>query len=85
MSSDSLGLTPHEEDSTDEEAQMHGRLTRGRSREEQQENSAISHLGDSFVPTEAEREKYLWTDEPEQLSKPSMVTCFHIHTLSLLL
>ncbi|KAG7226091.1 hypothetical protein INR49_018702 [Caranx melampygus] len=73
MSSDSLGLTPHEEGSTDEEAQMHGCLRRGRSREEEQENSAISHLGDSFVPTDAEREKYLWTDEPEQLSELSMV------------
>ncbi|XP_056229213.1 mucin-2 isoform X1 [Seriola aureovittata] len=73
MSSDSLGLAPHEEDSSDEEAQMHGCLTRGKSRDEEQGNSAISHLGDSFVPTDAEREKYLRTDEPEQLSEPSMV------------
>lgn len=74
MSSDSLGLTPHEESSSDEEAQMHGWLTRGRSREEVQETSAISYRGDSFVPTDAEGEKYLWDDEPEQLPEPSMVT-----------
>lgn len=80
MSSDSLGLVPHEEDSSDEEAQMQGRLTRGSSREEQQGNPAISHLEDCFVPADVEREKDLQTDEQEQLSEPSMVTCFHIPT-----
>lgn len=80
MSSDSLGLAPHEEGSSDEEAQLNRRLTRGRSREEEQRNSAISHLEGSFVPTDAKREKDLQTDEPEQLSEPSMVTCFHIPT-----
>jgi len=78
MSSDSLGLASHEEGSSDEEAQMHGCLTRGKSREDEQGISAISHLGDSFVPTDAEREKYLRTDEPEQPSEPSSVRCFHI-------
>ncbi|XP_071352770.1 zinc finger B-box domain-containing protein 1 isoform X2 [Trachinotus anak] len=73
MSSDSLGLASHEEGSSDEEAQMHGCLTRGKSREDEQGISAISHLGDSFVPTDAEREKYLRTDEPEQPSEPSSV------------
>lgn len=85
MSSDSLGLAPHEEDSSDEEAQMHGRLTRGRSREDEQGNPAISHREDSFVPPDAEREKDLQTDEQEQLSEPSKVTCFHIPTWLLLL
>ncbi|XP_069543862.1 mucin-17 [Brachyistius frenatus] len=72
MSSDSLGLAPHEDDSSDEEAQMQGRLTRERSREEQK-NPAIAHQEDSFVPAEAETEKDLQTDKPEQLSKPSTV------------
>ncbi|TNN82802.1 hypothetical protein EYF80_007043 [Liparis tanakae] len=48
---------------------MHGRLTRGRSRDEQG-NPAISHSEDPFVP--AEREKHLQGDEQEQLSEPSM-------------
>ncbi|XP_032365349.1 mucin-12 isoform X2 [Etheostoma spectabile] len=73
MSSDSLGLAPHEEDSSDEEAQMHGRFTGGRSREEEQGNPAISHTEDPFVPADAYREKDLQTDEQEQLSEPSMV------------
>ncbi|GLD57129.1 zinc finger B-box domain-containing protein 1 isoform X1 [Lates japonicus] len=73
MSSDSLGPALHEEGSSDEEAWMHGHFTRGRSREEEQGNSAISHLRDSFVPTDAEGERDLWTDEPEQLSETSMV------------
>lgn len=85
MSSDSLDLAPHEEDSSDEEAQMHGLLTRGRSREEVKGNSAISHLEDSFVPADAERENDLHTDEQEQLSEPSKVTCFHIPTCVLFL
>ncbi|XP_047449313.1 uncharacterized protein zbbx isoform X2 [Mugil cephalus] len=72
MSSDSLGLAPHEGDSSDEEAQTYGRLTRGRSREEK-DNPAISHLRDCFVRAEAEEEKDLQTDTPEQLSEPSMV------------
>ncbi|XP_076591382.1 uncharacterized protein zbbx [Chaetodon auriga] len=73
MSSDSLGLLPREDDSSDEEAQMHGRLTRGSSGEEQQGNPAISHLQDCFVPADVEREKDLQTDEQEQLSEPSTV------------
>ncbi|XP_062241274.1 mucin-2 [Platichthys flesus] len=73
MSSDSLGLAPHNEGSSDEETQMHGRLTRGRSRKEEQWNSVTSHLGDSFVPTYADIEKDLPTDEPEHLSEPYMV------------
>ncbi|XP_059186406.1 uncharacterized protein zbbx [Centropristis striata] len=73
MSSDSLGLAPHEEDSSDEEEQMHRRLTRGRSREEEQENPAISHPEDAFVPADADRGKDLQTDEQEQLSEPSRV------------
>ncbi|XP_028430114.1 zinc finger B-box domain-containing protein 1 isoform X2 [Perca flavescens] len=72
MSSDSLGLAPHEEDSSDEEAQMHGCFTGGRSREEEQGNPAISHTEDPFVPADADREKDLQTDEQEQLSEPSM-------------
>uniref|UniRef100_A0A4W6E9B8 B box-type domain-containing protein n=1 Tax=Lates calcarifer TaxID=8187 RepID=A0A4W6E9B8_LATCA len=73
MSSDSLGPALHEEGSSDEEARMHGHFARGRTREEEQGNSAISHLRDSFVPTDAEGERDLWTDEPEQLSETSMV------------
>ncbi|XP_034460134.1 mucin-17 isoform X2 [Hippoglossus hippoglossus] len=73
MSSDSLGPAPHNEGSSDEETQMHGRLTRGRSREEERGNSVTSHLGDSFVPTDADIEKDLQTDEPEHLSEPYMV------------
>ncbi|XP_062275895.1 zinc finger B-box domain-containing protein 1 [Scomber scombrus] len=73
MSTDSLGLIPHEEDSSDEEPKMHGCLARGRSREEDQGNSATSHLEDPFVPAEAEKENDVQTDEPEQLSEPSMV------------
>ncbi|CAK6965208.1 uncharacterized protein zbbx isoform X1 [Scomber scombrus] len=60
-------------DSSDEEPKMHGCLARGRSREEDQRNSATSHLEDPFVPAEAERENDVQTDEPEQLSEPSMV------------
>ncbi|XP_074497789.1 uncharacterized protein zbbx isoform X1 [Sebastes fasciatus] len=74
MSIDSLDLAPHEEDSSDEEeAQMLGRLTRGRSREEEQGSPAISHTEDPFVPADADREGDLHTDEQEQLSEPSMV------------
>ena len=76
MSTDSLGLIPHEEDSSGEEPKMYGCLARGESREEDQGNSARSHLEDPFVPVEAERENDVQTDEPEQLSEPSMVTCF---------
>ncbi|XP_068571655.1 uncharacterized protein zbbx [Cebidichthys violaceus] len=72
MSTDSLGLAPHEEDSSDEEAQLHGRLTRGGSRDEQG-NPAIPHSEDPFVPADAEREKDLQTHEEEQLSNPSMM------------
>ncbi|KAL7400444.1 hypothetical protein ABVT39_012366 [Epinephelus coioides] len=72
MSIDSLGLDPHDEDSSDEEAQMHGRLTRGRYREEQG-NPATSHTEDPVVPADADRGEDLQTDEQEQLSAPSMV------------
>ncbi|KAM7399514.1 hypothetical protein PAMP_018781 [Pampus punctatissimus] len=73
MSSDSLGLAPHEEISSDEEPKMHRCLARGRSRDEDQGNSAISHLEDLFDPADEERENDLQSDEPEQLSEPSMV------------
>lgn len=76
ISSDSLGLAPHEGDSSEKQAQMHRHTTRGRSRGEEQGNPATSYLGDSFVPADTEREEVLLTDEPEQLSEPSMVTCF---------
>uniref|UniRef100_UPI0037E8D1FC uncharacterized protein zbbx n=1 Tax=Semicossyphus pulcher TaxID=241346 RepID=UPI0037E8D1FC len=69
MSSDSLGLASHEEDSSDEEAQILTHLMRGRSREEERGNPAISHPEDSLVAAE----KQLQTDEQEQLSDPSMV------------
>lgn len=80
MSSDSLGLAPYEEDSSDEEPKMHGCLERGKSSNEDQGNSAISHLEDPFLPADVERENDLQTDEPEHLSEPFMVTCFHIPT-----
>ncbi|KAM7413362.1 hypothetical protein PAMA_020651 [Pampus argenteus] len=73
MSSDSLGLAPDEEISSDEEPKMHICLARGRSREEDQGNSAISHLEDLFDPADEERENDLQSDEPEQLSEPSMM------------
>lgn len=79
ISCDSLGLSPHEEDSSDEDAQMHSRITGERSRDEEQGNPATSHLGDSFVPVDAEQEDLL-TDEPEQLSETSMVTFSHVPT-----
>ncbi|XP_040044540.2 uncharacterized protein zbbx isoform X1 [Gasterosteus aculeatus] len=64
ISTDSLDGAPHEEDSSDEEARMHGR----RSREER----AITHSEDPFVAAEAQSEKDLPTCEKEQLSTPSM-------------
>ncbi|XP_005720601.2 uncharacterized protein zbbx isoform X2 [Pundamilia nyererei] len=70
MSSDSLGLDPLEEDTSDEDSQMQGRLMRGSSREE---NPAISHLEDSFVPAETETTKDLQTDKSEELPELSMV------------
>ncbi|XP_038549941.1 uncharacterized protein zbbx isoform X2 [Micropterus salmoides] len=73
MSSDSLGLGPHEENSSDQEAQVHWRLTRGRSNEEEQGNPAITDQEDSFVPADAERENNFQIDEEEQLSEPIMV------------
>ncbi|XP_044059693.1 uncharacterized protein zbbx isoform X2 [Siniperca chuatsi] len=63
MSSDSLDLVPHEEESSDQEAQVHGCLT----------SPTKSHQEDSFVPVDAEREKDVQTDEQEQLSEPTMV------------
>lgn len=77
MSSDSLGLDPHEEESSDEEVQMHRRLTRGRTREGKEGNPATSHSEDPFVPEDPHRGKDLQTDEQEQLSEASVVTCFH--------
>ncbi|XP_060902240.1 uncharacterized protein LOC132980246 isoform X1 [Labrus mixtus] len=71
MSSDSLGLAPHEDDSSDEDTQMHGRLMREETREEERGYLAISYPDDSLVA--AEREKELQTDEQEQLSEPAMV------------
>lgn len=79
MSSDSLDLEALEEDSSDEEPEMNGCWARGRSSKDQG-NSAISHLEDPFVPANAERENDLQTDDPEQLSGPFKVTCFHIPT-----
>ncbi|XP_039478183.1 uncharacterized protein zbbx isoform X3 [Oreochromis aureus] len=70
MSSDSLGLDPLEEDTSDEDSQMQGHLMRGSSREE---NPAISHLEDSFVPAETETTKDLPTDKSEELPELSMV------------
>lgn len=75
MSSDSLGLDPLEEDTSDEDSQMQGRLMRGSSREE---NPAISHLEDSFVPAETETTKDLQTDKSEELPELSMVTYYCI-------
>ncbi|XP_039478184.1 uncharacterized protein zbbx isoform X4 [Oreochromis aureus] len=69
MSSDSLGLDPLEEDTSDEDSQMQGHLMRGSSREE---NPAISHLEDSFVPAETETTKDLPTDKSEELPELSM-------------
>lgn len=75
MSSDSLGLDPLEEDTADEDSQTRGHLMRGSSREE---NPAISHLEDSFVPAETETTKDLPTDKSEELPELSMVTCYCI-------
>ncbi|XP_025754293.1 uncharacterized protein zbbx isoform X1 [Oreochromis niloticus] len=69
MSSDSLGLDPLEEDTADEDSQTRGHLMRGSSREE---NPAISHLEDSFVPAETETTKDLPTDKSEELPELSM-------------
>ncbi|XP_037334101.2 uncharacterized protein zbbx isoform X2 [Pungitius pungitius] len=65
ISTDSLGGASHEEDSSDEEAQMHGCLASRRSRDE--------HSEDPSAPADAQREKDLPTHEKEQLSTPSMV------------
>lgn len=73
MSTDSLAPAPPGEDSSDEEAQRRGRFTGGRSREER--SAAISHVDDCFVPGDAGQGNDLQTDEQEQLSEPSMVTC----------
>ncbi|KAK1899483.1 Zinc finger B-box domain containing protein 1 [Dissostichus eleginoides] len=77
MSSDSLGLDPHEEESSDEEVQMHRRLTRGRTREGKEGNHATSHSEDPFVPEDPHRGKDLQTDEQEQLSEASVVNHNH--------
>ncbi|CAJ1065726.1 zinc finger B-box domain-containing protein 1 isoform X1 [Xyrichtys novacula] len=70
ISSDSLGLTPHEEESSDEEAHIHRHLMRGRCREKEQRNPGISHPDDPLV--DAEKEEFQ-TNEQEQLSEPTMV------------
>ena len=68
MSSDSLGVASHEEDSSDE-----GHSTRGRPRDEEQENSDIH----------AEGKKDFQSDEKEQLSEPLVVKCdIYSHMLS---
>ncbi|KAI4815128.1 hypothetical protein KUCAC02_005291, partial [Chaenocephalus aceratus] len=77
MSSDSLGLDPHEEESSDEEVQMHRRLTRGRTREGKEGNPATSHSEDPFVPEDPHRGKDLQADEQEQLSDASVVNHDH--------
>ncbi|XP_041666254.1 mucin-17 isoform X2 [Cheilinus undulatus] len=71
MSSDSLGLAPHEEDSSDDETQISRRLMRGAAREEERGDPAISHPDDSLVA--AGREKELQTDGRRKLSEPAMV------------
>ncbi|KAF7668945.1 hypothetical protein LDENG_00267480 [Lucifuga dentata] len=67
MSTDSLGLTLREEDSSDDEEVMtHECFERCRSRDKNaKENPAVHLLGDSFVLAEPDREKDLQTDEPE--------------------
>ena len=69
MSSDSLGVASHEEDSSDE-----GRSTRGRPRDEEPENSDIH----------AEGKKDFQSDEKEQLSEPLMVKCYILSCFLLL-
>ncbi|KAM8903830.1 uncharacterized protein zbbx isoform 2-T2 [Spinachia spinachia] len=69
ISTDSLGGAPHEEDSSDEEAQMHGGLGGRGSRDEH----AITDSEDPFVPAHARSEKDLPTREGVQLSTPFMV------------
>ncbi|XP_075330360.1 uncharacterized protein zbbx [Odontesthes bonariensis] len=66
MSSDSLGLTPHEGDSSGDEAQIQGHLWSEKC------NPALSRLDDSFGPAEAETEQDLQTNEPEQHSESAM-------------
>lgn len=61
MSSDSLCLTPPEEDSCEEEAQIHGLSPRDY---------------DSFRPAEKNMEKDLQTEDTEQRPQTQMVTHF---------
>lgn len=68
MSSDSLNLASHEDDSSGEEAQMQESLRRKKS------SAAVSQLEYFFVPAETDLQK----DKPEQQSEPLMVTYFHI-------
>lgn len=79
MSSDSLGLALCEDDSQDEDADVHGRLQRGGSSDDRG-SYASAHLEDPFVPADEERERDLRTDEAEQLSEPSSVTFLYIST-----
>ncbi|XP_017279440.2 uncharacterized protein zbbx [Kryptolebias marmoratus] len=72
MSTDSLSLAPHEDDSSGDEAQTQGRLTKKKSTE-REDSAAVSHLEDFFVPAEAEIETDLQTDKPEHQSEPLMV------------
>lgn len=64
-------------DSSNKELKMNGCLARGRSREKDQGNSGPFHL-EVFVPTDAEKENDLQSDDPEQQSEASMVTGFHL-------
>ncbi|XP_030007103.1 zinc finger B-box domain-containing protein 1 [Sphaeramia orbicularis] len=73
MSSDSLGLVPHEEAYLDEAAKIHQFLQRGTSKEGNRGKTATPHLEDFFVRAGEERENDLQTDEPEHLSEASMV------------
>lgn len=73
MSSDSLNLVPHEDNSSSEEAQMQECLTRKKSTEKE-DSAAVSHLEGFFGLAGTD----LQTDKPEQQTEPLMVTHFHI-------
>lgn len=67
MSSDSLSLVPHEDNSSSEDAQMQECLTRMKSTEKEGRAAA-----------EAGTETDLQADMQEQQTEPLMVTHFHI-------
>lgn len=77
MSSDSLSLAPHEDNSSSEEAQMQECLTRTKSTEKE-DRAAASRLEGFFVLAEADTETDLHTDKQEQQTEPLLVTHFHI-------